>query len=324
MKNDIEQQDNEEAIRLGAYDEAPKSFQVVLYHGNCSDGFSAAWVARHYAFHNCLEEPVCIPINHDGVYNFPEEVDGKDVLVLDLSFPVEKMLELKNRANSVFVIDHHLTAPERCILSGIPLIYDKDECGSSLTWKVYFRNFPLPKFLDYIKAGDLWKWGNLPYDQEVVTALHSYENSFDVWDEFYDRSLKSKNPIHWNTYFDFTDHYRIEGETLERKAVKAVKNLMKTVKVMDLFDYRVPVCNATDHISKLGNEMALAFPECPFAAIYFDDQVTGMRHWSLRSVGENDVSQVAKRFGGGGHKNASGFSTKLPDTNLPRLEVYTL
>jgi nanoRNase/pAp phosphatase (c-di-AMP/oligoRNAs hydrolase) len=37
------------------------------------------------------------------------------------------------------------------------------------------------------------------------------------------------------------------------------------------------------------------------------------RVWQLRSGGDKaiDVAKIAQKFGGGGHKHASGFSTKL-------------
>ena len=34
---------------------------------------------------------------------------------------------------------------------------------------------------------------------------------------------------------------------------------------------------------------------------------------SLRSEGDYDVSGIAKRYGGGGHKNAAGFTATLED-----------
>ena len=33
----------------------------------------------------------------------------------------------------------------------------------------------------------------------------------------------------------------------------------------------------------------------------------GMANVSLRSIGDYDVSAIAKTFGGGGHRNAAGF-----------------
>jgi nanoRNase/pAp phosphatase (c-di-AMP/oligoRNAs hydrolase) len=45
-----------------------------------------------------------------------------------------------------------------------------------------------------------------------------------------------------------------------------------------------------------------------FAACYWDTPEG--RVFSLRSIGDFDVSEIAKQYGGGGHKNASGF--RLP------------
>ncbi len=46
-----------------------------------------------------------------------------------------------------------------------------------------------------------------------------------------------------------------------------------------------------------------------------------MQRSSMRSKGEIDVGQVAKRFGGGGHKNAAGCTVKGP---LPGVRVRVL
>ena len=49
---------------------------------------------------------------------------------------------------------------------------------------------------------------------------------------------------------------------------------------------------------------------CPFAAGYQD--VGTKRNWSLRSTDEGvDVSKIAEKLGGGGHRNAAGFSITL-------------
>ncbi len=48
-----------------------------------------------------------------------------------------------------------------------------------------------------------------------------------------------------------------------------------------------------------------------FAATYYDKH--NFRCFSLRShsSGGADVSQIATQYGGGGHKNAAGFTVKL-------------
>jgi len=72
--------------------------------------------------------------------------------------------------------------------------------------------------------------------------------------------------------------------------------------------YQVPVVNLSDNISEVGNALCKRFPEYPFSVSYCD-RSDGQRSWSLRSIGDFDVSDIAKKFGGGGHRNAAGFTT---------------
>jgi phosphoesterase RecJ-like protein len=49
--------------------------------------------------------------------------------------------------------------------------------------------------------------------------------------------------------------------------------------------------------------------EADVAAV-FKEQVAGGYKVSLRSRGDTDVSAVAERFGGGGHRLAAGYTSK--------------
>jgi nanoRNase/pAp phosphatase (c-di-AMP/oligoRNAs hydrolase) len=73
------------------------------------------------------------------------------------------------------------------------------------------------------------------------------------------------------------------------------------------------VVNSYEEImSDLVGELAAGHP---FAAGY-QDQGT-LRKWSLRSGPDGvDVAAIAVRFGGGGHRHAAGFTTRLPDSLL--------
>jgi len=54
------------------------------------------------------------------------------------------------------------------------------------------------------------------------------------------------------------------------------------------------------------------------AAVFFKENGPGDWRVSMRSKGAIDVNAIAKEFGGGGHKNASGCSAK---GTLPELRV---
>jgi hypothetical protein len=99
----------------------------------------------------------------------------------------------------------------------------------------------------------------------------------------------------------------VEGEAIERKHFKDVAELVKVCRrEMTIGGIVVPVASlpytltsdaghlmATEHASKIG--------------VCYWDTPSG-RVFSLRSTDDGpDVSEIAKLYGGGGHKNASGF-----------------
>jgi len=71
----------------------------------------------------------------------------------------------------------------------------------------------------------------------------------------------------------------------------------------------IPIYNLPGFMISDTLHMALEkYPSARYAVGYFD--LPGKRIYSLRSRqgSEVDVSEIAKRHGGGGHKHAAGFS----------------
>lgn len=277
------------------------SLDVVIYHGNCPDGFTAAYLMKRL---NPLL--TLIPMLHDGVYKIDLSlIQGKSILFVDFTCPVEIMLTLKDYASSVFVIDHHLQCPDRCNLADIPFIYDVNESGASLVWKTYYPHRIIPQLVDYIKHGDLWSWDVLDNSHEIIAYLHSFLNDSTEWDRLI-------NDLTFSTSFD---EMVMCGKAIMRKAKASVAASFNRVTLVKFCEHIVPMMNCTEHISNTGNELCKNYPSSPFSITYFDDLAKNTRHWSLRSIGDYNVSNIAKKMGGGGHKNAAGFSTSL-ETNI--------
>ena len=100
-----------------------------------------------------------------------------------------------------------------------------------------------------------------------------------------------------------------EGEAIERKHFKDIHELLGvTTREMVIGGYRVPVANLPYTMSSdAGHELAKGRP---FAACYWDTPEG--RVFGLRSSDEGvDVSEVAKQYGGGGHRNAAGFKVSF-------------
>jgi hypothetical protein len=115
---------------------------LVIYHGNCADGFGAAWV-----FSRFQPEPMDY---HPGVYqDAPPDVAGRDVYLLDFSYKrpvVEAMLE---SAASVTLIDHHKTALDDLapIMGRMRCHCGLDHSGAMLAWQFLCGDSPPPPLL---------------------------------------------------------------------------------------------------------------------------------------------------------------------------------
>ena len=256
---------------------------ICIYHGNCADGFCAAWTVR-----KALRGDVDF---HAGVYqNQPPDVTGRDVILTDFSYKRAELERIVERAKSVLILDHHKTAQAE--LEGLPgavTVFDMDRSGARITWDHYFPGEAPPDLLLHIEDRDLWRFA-LPGTREIQANVFSYPYDFAVWD-----ALMERDP----------QELAAEGKAIERKHFKDIEELTKVVtREFEIGGYRVPVANLPYTLtSDAGHLLAR---DKPFAGCYWD--TPDGRVFSLRSTEEGlDVAEIAKQYGGGGHKHASGF-----------------
>ncbi len=257
----------------------------VLYHGDCEDGFGAAWCA----WQALGDQATYLPVYHGQPP--PDLPSEAKVAIVDFSYPRDTILELESYLDGLIILDHHLSAQRE--LAGLSCaIFDMDSSGARLAWKYWHPGKSLPPLIEYIEDKDLWRF-KLPHSKEINVALHSYPQDFSVWSSL------------------TLDTLRTEGVTLLRFQERVVQAACDRARWRKLGGYEVPVVNATEFRSEIANRLCKLYPEAAFAGAYYDDK-QGRRVWSLRSVGEFDVAAVAKAFGGGGHRNAAGFVEPTP------------
>lgn len=279
-------------------------YDTVLFHGGCPDGFGSAWAF----YRKWKADPT---VRYAGVFHGKplsmqqreELIRGRRVLMVDFTFPDHEMDILVHEAAYVFCIDHHITGLGRVVEWKVPHIFDENKCGAVLTWEYVHPDTSVPEMLLYVQDRDLWDW-NLENSREISAATYSYPQAFKTWDEMHDQfeqGLKSQ--------------LIREGETLLRaKEMMVTRKSWQMPTMVKIGDYVVPAINVTENESEIGNALCLKYPDCPFAAIYRDiheQDGTTRRRWSLRSIGEFDVSVVAKLYGGGGHAHAAGFMQSI-------------
>lgn len=264
---------------------------LVLFHAFCPDGFASAWVC-HRKFGDRADY---LPSAYGKLLPIDEYGKGKQIYMVDFSFPRAELLALKEN-NDVVVIDHHKTA--QADLKDIPgVIFDMEKCGASLTWSTLFPDEEMPPLIAYVEDRDLWKW-EMPYSREVSSAMYSYPQTFEDFSKLFERPI--------------VDLVK-EGEAIERyKAIAIAGNLKSGSKrQLRISDKTViaKIVNCTHAISEVGEAAYLSDPDVDVAVLYFINQ-SGEVKVSFRSSQKKDFdcSELAKRFGGGGHKNAAGAS----------------
>lgn len=275
---------------------------LCIYHGNCADGFGAAWVFKTQADREFDF--------HAGVYQEPPpDCAGRDVYLVDFSYKRTIMEEILKVATRVVLIDHHKTALEDLA----PLIESKqiealtslEHSGAVLAWMWFNGNdlSGMPPLLAHIEDRDLWRF-NLQGTREIQANVFSYPYDFSVWSEL------MESPV---------DSLIAEGRAIERKHFKDIAELVKVCRrEMKIGGIVVPVASLPYTLtSDAGHLMATEHPS-KIGVCYWDTPEG--RVFSLRSTDDGpDVSEIAKQYGGGGHAHASGF--RMPFNQLEQFEI---
>lgn len=263
---------------------------LCIYHGNCADGFGAAWSMHHNMPKANIE---FWPAKYeDGESDIPN-VRGRIVYMLDFSYKRNVMNYMLQESETFCLLDHHKSAVEE--LKGIDdprsgrINLDMNRSGAMMAWDYFSKGAKPPRLIEHIQDRDLWRF-KLPGTREIQAALFSYPYDLDVWD-----TLMITDP----------ERLREEGVSIERKHFKDIAEWLPVcTRLMMIGGHTVPVANMPyTQASDAGHILAKGQP---FAATYFDTPKG--RKFSLRSQEDGmDVSEIARSYGGGGHKNAAGF-----------------
>lgn len=264
---------------------------LVIYHAQCSDGFGAAYAAWKTLGDSAEYIPMKTQVEVD------DTLRDKTIYVVDYSLPraVQEKLEAQN--NTVTVIDHHRTA-EADVTAFPQNIFDQSHSGAVLTWQYFYPDTPVPELLLQVEDHDLWKFqtpDNMPFN----AALRQYPFEFRVWDELIEKLA--------------TDTFRAEfiatGQTIVSFEDKLIDGLLQYKERVQFEGYEVWALNVSrTYRSILGHKLATLnhnTDQPEIGIVYYRNQ--GAVHVSLRSNGDINVSEIAERYGGGGHKNAASL-----------------
>jgi hypothetical protein len=268
------------------------------FHAGCPDGFGAAWaVWRAWG-----EDSRYVARGHEDGLD-PRAHEGEVVVFVDIAPPPEALAELSELAAQLVVLDHHVSARDRFAACGgldaaharrgHRIHFDLEHSGAMLAWQHFHTGEP-PALLRYVEDQDLWSW-RLPDSEAVNAAIGSYPRDFATWD-----ALAARPPA----------ELAAEGLPILRANRQEVERALQAAAPVAIGERRAEAVNARTLRAQIGHALAeRASFGVPWGVVYriHADRVDV----SLYSIGELDVASVAARYGGGGHRNAAGFTIPL-------------
>ncbi len=273
--------------------------KICIYHAACPDGFGSAWTTwKAWAG----EGEFVARGHYDRMRG--HRVEDALVLFVDIAPGLDEIRELAEHAGQIVVLDHHITNqknfdsdPELLAAladEGHLVHFDMSHSGAILTWQYLFPDEDPPDLLRYVEDQDVWNW-KLPKSAEINAAIASYPQNFEAWSALAARDV---------------EELAAEGEPIVRTDKVEVQRAIRNPTPLVLGERKVEAINARTRRSAIGH--ALAERETfghPWGCVY---RIEGAKvHATLYSIGDFDVSKIAGKYGGGGHKNASGFSMAL-------------
>lgn len=275
---------------------------VILYHANCMDGAGS----RYAAWKKFGDDAEYYPCQYGQPLPDFERGPETEVYFLDYSTSRTELEALGEACRRVVVLDHHVTAREAlegCNHPNVEIVFDMDRSGAVIAWGYFHPNAEIPMLLQYIQDRDLWKFHLGEDSKRVHAGLGTLKGNMGYWDKYANSERELLGLIN-------------KGQLLLDRDQDAVKyQVPSNVRVVNWEDYRCGFLNTGQLVSEMGHAMYsdetlnVDIGVCWF--VTKDNQVI----LSLRSKQGTgpDVSAIAKKYAGGGHKNAAGCRITLSE-----------
>lgn len=272
-----------------------------FYHSVDLDGHASGAIVK-YKFPECE----MIGINYGERFPFEMINPEESIFMIDFTLqPFYQMGELKDKCYELFWIDHHKTAIDEAyrykfftdglVRSGIG--------ACALTWEFLFMDEPMPETIRLLAEYDVWNHSDpktLPFQYGFRSLDNTYPDNQDLWKSFLKDNRRIDEVVEFGNII-LAYEARQNQKYCEAHAFETVFGSLNAICInkgltnSKIFD---SVYDPNKHDIMI-TFCRLKLPE---------------REWtvSLYTTHEDvDCGELAKGFGGGGHKKAAGFQCKI-------------
>lgn len=261
---------------------------IILYHGNCPDGFGGAYAA----WKKFGDNAEYVALKHGDV---PElDVSGAGLYFIDFCYTKEVMDRFVAEAASVTVLDHHEGIAD-VVRSLSNHIFDANRSGATIAWTYFHPETPVPTLLTHIEDDDLFRFV-LPDTRPLICYLEVRPFAFDVWNEV---ATALDDPAQSEELFSKARIYAEYFELLASVAAEQAK-LVTFEGHECYFGTAHPIKPMKSLVGNL-----LAKKKGPISLVV-SAHPSGYGV-SIRGDGTVDVAKIAQKYGGNGHPKSAGF-----------------
>jgi len=266
-----------------------------FYH-NDNDGLFAAACVYADAIKRG-ETGEYIPINYDILFPLDTICPDEKIWIVDFSISPEDMLRLLEITSNIIWIDHHATAIEK--YNGFPVeiegVQQSGIAGCELTYTFIFPNTLTPWAIRLVGDRDVWNWefGDTTKYFHAGMFLQEFDPTTDTMQQL----VRTNSSLYTKIV--------TQGQLIEQYREKYNSRYCKQVSYEVTFEGHC--CLVMNKGMSASDEFGTGTHDYDIVIPYVfngDNYIV-----SLYSV-KIDVSEIAKKYGGGGHKGAAGFHCK--------------
>ena len=296
----------------------------VVHHNADADGRLSGYIACEYYKEQGFE---VVPIGWDYHYDpsnlfllLKEQREGErhikecyqDVIVItDISLPkssMEALHYISPSFNDVVWIDHHKSAIEELEVLGFTGIREVGVAACELAWKFFYPNEDIPIAIKLAGQYDVWKKdGEYSWWVKVIP--------FQFFLKGQDLDIASQRGREMCQWLCDTDENEPDFENWMDLGNKLVEAETERCKKLSFFRTKFEGVDFTV-LNGMGSSTVFEFAEKTGQALmcfWFNSNnvvMFRMYHGTDKSL---DLSSIAKKWGGGGHKGACGFHVDQDD-----------
>jgi oligoribonuclease NrnB/cAMP/cGMP phosphodiesterase (DHH superfamily) len=284
-------------------EEISETQTVCLYH-NDTDGRASAAIVRR-----ALGERVWLcEMDYGDSLPLERIIAADHIIIVDFSLPKKDMLNLASYHQLTW-IDHHQSSLIELgeVSTDWPGIRDTSEAACVLTWQYFFPDTPIPKSVTLIGDRDIWRW------EEPDTGPFN--------EGLYQLDTRPFNDRLWKPLLDgnriVMEEITNKGSVLREARLKEIRRKIFHCGFPVFFDgYRTLAINTqgSGDIGQQIRDMGFDIAYCYVDNLHNGEITTFVSLYSE----EVDVSKIAERFGGGGHKGAAGFHFRRNSWPFPK------